>query len=102
MVTSTPALPRWDMSPIFPGLDSPEYKQGFQSIKDEINNLTALFDRYNISRHDPAPLDAAIVAQFEEVITGWNDFLTQYRTMSAYISCILATDTRDNLTQSRI
>ncbi|MEO5952680.1 MAG: M3 family oligoendopeptidase, partial [Chloroflexia bacterium] len=29
------------------------------------------------------------------------DFLTQYRTMSAYIGCILSTDTRDNLTQSR-
>ncbi|MEO5953435.1 MAG: oligoendopeptidase F, partial [Chloroflexia bacterium] len=65
MVTTTSTLPRWDMTPIFPGLDSPEYKQGFQSIIAGIDNLTALFDHYNISRHDPAPLDDATVAQFE-------------------------------------
>ena len=101
MVAPTSTLPRWDMTPIFPGLDSPEFKSGFSSVSEAIDNLTALFDRYNISRHDPAPLDDETIARFDEVITGWNDFLEQYRTLSAYISCILSTDTRDNLTQSR-
>lgn len=102
MVTTTAsALPRWDMTPIFPGLDSPEFQEGFDSASAGITALSDLFDRYNVNRRESAPLTDETVAQFDEVITGWNDFLEKYRTLSAYISCILATDTRDNLTQKR-
>lgn len=101
MATATTSLPHWDMTPIFPGLDSPEFKSGFQSLTEAIDNLTALFDRYNVNRSEMISVDDDTVARFDEVLTGWNDFLENYRTIGSYISCILATDTRDNLTQSR-
>ncbi|MGA7730316.1 MAG: M3 family oligoendopeptidase [Chloroflexia bacterium] len=101
MTAPTRTLPHWDMTPIFPGLDSPAFEGGFRSLVESIDGITDLFERYEVRRHDPAPLDDETVARFEEVIARWNDLLDQYHTLSAYIQCILATDTRDNLVQSR-
>ncbi len=101
MTTSTQTLPHWDMTPIFPALDSSEFDTAFKSLIGQIDDLTALFDRYSVSRQEPAPLDDATVSHFDAVITQWNTLLENYRTLSAYIHCHLATNTRDSLAQNR-
>ena len=37
-------LPRWDLSALFPGLDSPEFAEGFDRLLSGIDHLTHLFD----------------------------------------------------------
>ncbi|MEO8288576.1 MAG: M3 family oligoendopeptidase [Chloroflexota bacterium] len=94
-------LPRWDMTPIFPSLESPEFDAGFSHVADEIDQLQELFDRYDIGLQEPKPLDDAAIAVFEEAITAFNTTLEEYRTLSAYIQCILSTDTRDSVALNR-
>lgn len=95
------ALPRWDMTVVYPSLTSPEFEQGFQSATTSIASLGALFDELAISQRQPAPLDTATVSAFERVITQINDVLSEVQTLSAYISSFVSTDSRDDLAQGK-
>ncbi len=100
MATST-NLPHWDMTVIYPGLASPEFAAGFQSVTDAIGGLTTLFDQEHIGKRDPQPLDDATVQTFERVMKRYNAVLAEYRTLSAYIHAFVSTDSRDNLAQAK-
>src|SRR5947208_8758195 len=97
-------IPRWDMTPIFPGLQSPEFEDGFGRVVAAIDGLTQLFDRHNVRLLLPeerTPVTGNTVAAFEEVIQKFNSVLEEYRTVSAYIQCIFSTDTRDSVALNR-
>lgn len=51
--------PHWDMSTIFPSLESLEFTEAFDSAVVSIGALSTLFERYNIRRRDPAPMAAS-------------------------------------------
>jgi oligoendopeptidase F len=102
MATTTSALPRWDMTVIYPGLESPEFERGFQSGVGGIDGLVELFDRYHVGRQEPAPLDDQTVAAVESVIERYNAVLDETRTLGAYIRSFVATNSRDNLAQARL
>ena len=97
-------LPHWDMTPIFPDLLSPEFEEGFHHVTRSIDGLTELFDRDNVRLLGPEErpqIDEQFVALFEEVISRFNAVLDEYRTISAYIQCILSTNTRDGVALRR-
>ena len=62
MPADTAALPRWDMTVVYPGLDSPEFAAGFDAVVADIARLGELFDAEGVGRREPAPLDEATVA----------------------------------------
>jgi pepF/M3 family oligoendopeptidase len=97
-------LPHWDMDPIFPGLQSPEFEQGFGRVAASIDALAELFERRNVRLLLPeerSPVTNETIAAFEEVIHRFNEVLEEYRTLSAYIQCILSTNTRDSVALNR-
>ena len=47
-MTTTTSLPHWDMSVVYPGMESPEFEQGFAAVVRDIANLAALFDTYAV------------------------------------------------------
>lgn len=101
-MSATSALPRWDMSVVYPGLDSPEFAQGFQEVIHGIDDLAALFDADNITKRAPTPLDEASVHTFERVLAAYNATLERVRALRAYIFAFVATDSRDTLAQARL
>ena len=62
MTSPTNALPHWDLSAAFPGLESPQFAEGFESAVRAIDELVATFDRHKVARQDPAPLDEVTVS----------------------------------------
>ena len=50
---TTTTLPRWDMSVVYPGLDSPEFAQGMADAVANIDGLEGLFDRLGVERREP-------------------------------------------------
>ncbi|HEY1386896.1 MAG TPA: M3 family oligoendopeptidase [Ktedonobacterales bacterium] len=100
MATST-NLPHWDMTAVFPSLESPEFAAGFQTVSDDIAALGTLFDEEHVGKRDPQPLDDVTVRAFERVIERYNAVLAAYRTLSAYIHAFVSTDSRDNLAQAK-
>ncbi|MGQ9466323.1 MAG: M3 family oligoendopeptidase [Anaerolineae bacterium] len=93
-------LPRWDVSRLYPGLDSPEFAQAWEALVRAIDDLVALFDRYGVERlASPPPLPEAVIA-FDEVLTRYNEVLREEHTLGAYIQSFLTTDSRDARAQS--
>jgi len=95
------ALPRWDMTVVYPSLESPEFAEGFRALIREIADLGELFDACHVGQQTPAPLDPATVATFERVITRYNAVLADVRTMRAYINSFVTTNSRDTLAQAK-
>src|SRR5258706_6463482 len=61
-VSTAATLPRWDVSVVFPSLESPEFVQGFQAAVAAIEALGSLFDAEGIQRRGSAPPDDAAPA----------------------------------------
>jgi oligoendopeptidase F len=102
MTVETPTLPHWDMTVVYPGLDSPEFAAGFAGVIADIESLVALFDQRQIAERAGGPPDADTVRVFEEVITRYNDVLTSNRTLGAYLASFISTNSRDDVAQARM
>src|SRR5690242_885861 len=101
MVTSTSTLPHWDMSVVYPGLESVEFEQGFQAVVASIDGLAVLFEEHRVGRREPGPLDERTVRAVDSVIERYNAVLDEVRTLGSYINSFVATNSRDNLAQAR-
>lgn len=101
-MSTASAPPRWDVSTIFPSLDSPEFATGFAAVVIRVDDLAALFDELGVGRLEQAPaVDDALVAAVERVISAMNETLAAYRTLSSYIYSFVVTDSRDTTAQAR-
>jgi pepF/M3 family oligoendopeptidase len=98
---STATLPHWDMAVIFPSLDSPEFTAAFSALDAGITALATLFDQEGIALRAPASLDDATVRAYEAATAQYNAVLDQMRTIGAYISAFVTTNSRDALAQAR-
>jgi pepF/M3 family oligoendopeptidase len=95
------ALPHWDLLPIFPSLESPEFAQAFEDAVAGIGALGELFDRHNVRRRAAPSADAAFVAAYEEITARLNVLRDQIHTLRSYIGCFTSTDARDETAQAR-
>jgi len=98
---TTQTLPHWDLSVVYPSLDSPEFAAGFQRIKQQVSDLKSLFDQAAIQRSENQVLDSATIATFETVTTAFNQTQDAMMTNFSYVMGFVATDTRDTLAQAR-
>src|SRR5512142_899144 len=96
------SLPHWDMTVVYAGLESPEFQSAFQSVTDSIDRLTQLFQERGIGKQAPAPLTSETVQVFETVVNAFNAMLQEVRTVTAYITSFVATDSRNNLAQAKL
>jgi len=97
-------LPHWDMTAVYPGLESKEFENGFRATVQKVDELVALFDKEKIAWRDTlrVPLDDAMIAAFERVVGAMNATLDQTRTLGAYINSFVSTDSRNNLAQAKL
>jgi pepF/M3 family oligoendopeptidase len=101
METAVEHLPRWDMSTIYPSLDSPEFAAAFDAVLDGIDALAALYDARGVRRRADGTVDAALAAAVDEVLTRTNEFYRQYETVEAYIYAFVTTEATNELAQAR-
>ena len=101
MNESKSLLPRWDMTVVYPSLESVEFETGFQSAIQVIDQLVELFDEHGIGLQEPVQLDEATVTSFETVLQQLNAVLDQTNTVGAYIASFVTTDTRNELAQAK-
>ena len=100
-MSTTTSLPRWDMTPVYPGLNSPEFDQGFAHFTQQIAGLVELFDAHNIQAQPAHALDDATIQSFEAVTNRLNTLMEEETTLGAYLSCFVTTNTQDTLAQAR-
>src|SRR5579859_7964702 len=100
-MSTTQTLPHWDMTVIYPGLDSPEFDQGFAHFTRQVAELVELFDAQSIQAQTALELTDATVQTFETVTTRLNEVLEATTTLGAYLSCFVTTNTQDTLAAAR-
>ncbi|MBI5706735.1 MAG: M3 family oligoendopeptidase [Armatimonadetes bacterium] len=98
---TTTALPRWDMTPFFPGLDSKEFETALAQVDLGTAELEALFDTAGVGAGTPLPMSPELKAQVEAAIHAYNALMEEVRLIGAYIAAFVTTDTRDELAQAR-
>ena len=100
-VVETDELPRWDLSALFPGLDSPEFTEGFDRLLTGIEDLVKLFDEVGVSATPASRSDAVPLAEFERVLNALNDVTQRLESMGSYLYGCISTDSRNELAQAR-
>jgi pepF/M3 family oligoendopeptidase len=90
------------MSVVFPNMESQEFQAGFARIVRDIEELARLFDSNTIAKQDALPVDDTTVMAFETVIKRYNAVLEESRTLNAYITCFVTTNTLDTLAQAKM
>lgn len=98
----TKSLPHWDLSNIYPSLESAEFDGGFEEVATQINALVELFDARKIARTENVATDASVVQTFDTVLAHYNATLEVLYTLSAYINSFVTTDSRNMLAQAKL
>jgi pepF/M3 family oligoendopeptidase len=95
-------LPHWDLTAIFPSLESFEFEQGFANVIARVNALAALFDAQRVERTENAGTDAETARAFDAVMTEYNATVDEVYTLLAYIQSFVTTDSRNALAQAKL
>lgn len=83
--------PRWDLSVVYPSLQSSEFEAGSAEILRLLGDLEALFESRAVRKGSPVDTEG-----FEAVVDAYNGFTEKLRTHSAFISAYVTTDSRDS------
>lgn len=103
MTTSvSETLPHWDMTVVYPSLDSPEFDRDLTAVRQAFDDVAALFDRLGIDRRDDYATDDAAIAAFDTVIASLNEVLERFATLHAYVYGFVATDSRNEQAQATL
>ena len=100
MANGDGTAPLWDMTPIFPALDSAEFEAAFEAALQGIDDLAALFDVQNVRRRESATVNGAFVAAYEQITGRMSALNEQLRVLGSYIGCFTTTDAKDDAAKS--
>ena len=100
-MTATATLPHWDMTVVYPSLDSPEFEAAFATYGQKVTDLAILFDGLGISPNESAAVDAATISAVESVLAALGSLLEMGITVRAYIHSFVTTNSQNTLAQSR-
>ena len=100
---ATTELPRWDVTPFYPSLESREFSAAHESIGAGVARLQALYDNHDVrapADDSRLTVDDAAVAAVEEVVAATNELLDDVRLVNGYVSTFVTTDARNDLAAS--
>ena len=96
-MTAETLLPHWDLSNVYPGLDSHEFRSDTGQIKGQLEDLDQYLAANQIAKGGPIPQDPAVLA---ETVAGYLDRMNAIQrlggTLRAYVSSFVSTDSYNN------
>ncbi len=91
MVKDNVTPPHWDLSNVYPGLDSQAFKADFGTLQERIDDIRLVFDERTVGID--ATTDAATLAALVgDLVNKFNAALTLAFTINAYIYSFVSTD----------
>lgn len=87
-------LPRWNLAPIFPSLESEEYRAARIDYEARIAALELLFEENQIGRREVLEKEtpAALAELLEQIVTASNELLVRGETLGAFLHALITTD----------
>lgn len=102
MTTLETKLPHWDMSTVFPSLDSAEFEEAFQEVVSAIAEVGELVDVKDIRKVDSPNVTDGVVAIFEDVFGRLNTIGDKVRETQAYLHSFVTTEATNDLAQAKM
>ena len=102
MTSATQALPHWDMTVVYPGVDSPEFRAGFDAVVRSIEELAQLFDEHDVEQQQAVDLTDATVRSFETVLERYNVVVEETSVLRSYLNGFISTNSRDTVAQAAL
>ncbi len=97
----TNTLPHWDMTPLFPSLESEEFDLAMKKLGEQIEDLRGLYDTIGVRAGKKQELTETLAASVEEVIGATNALGEEMRTVGSFISSFVAVNSKDALAQAK-
>jgi oligoendopeptidase F len=95
------ALPRWDLSNVFPSLESKEFDATLEKVKTRIDDLENLFTE-KITGMDGETPTKVLAPMVGDVIVKFNDLSNLSGTLRAYINSFVTTDSHNMLAMKKM
>ncbi len=86
------ALPHWDLSNVYPSLDSAEFQQAVDELNRRLDDLDKFLDARQIARGSPPQAPAALRDAVEGYLERANAALELNGTLGAYVRSFVTTD----------
>jgi len=101
---SVEALPHWDLSNVYPGLESPELAQGVSRITAGLDELDAYLQAHGITRGGPVPAGGAagLAATLAGYLERVNALVSLTATVEAYIYSFFSTDSYNAVARKKL
>ena len=91
-------IPHWDLSNVYPGLDSKEFQADFDRLKANLDKLEKYEKEHGIGKLDAPPSDAGATGRaLDGILELLNDTLRVMPTLNAYVYSFVSTDSRNTL-----
>jgi pepF/M3 family oligoendopeptidase len=98
-------LPRWDLSNVFPGLDSEPFQQTLTDLQQRLDALAQFMEQHGI-RPKGEPTAPEAEALFGAAVNGFvdqlNDLYERYATVQAYLWSFVSTDSYNTAAKRRL
>jgi pepF/M3 family oligoendopeptidase len=102
MTQATSTLPHWQLTSIFPGLDSPEYQDAKTKLRQAITALEAFMDEANVRSSAPPSLTDETVATAEALLARLNAVYQEASDLWAYLYGFVSTDAFDDIANAEL
>src|SRR4051812_23001555 len=100
-MTVTDLPPRWDLSPIFGGLEDRDFNGALKGVYARVDRLSVLYDKLDIRATEHREIDADDVAALETVLDATNELQSELRPVATYLYGVISTDSRNDLAAGR-
>ena len=88
-------MPKWDLSNVYPGLESDDLKKAISEMKSQVDSLDAFLDGHRISRNTKNDSGQS-VTESKQTADGYlqqaNSALRLHSTINAYVASFVSTD----------
>jgi pepF/M3 family oligoendopeptidase len=85
-------LPRWDLSNVFPSLESEQFTQATVDLKNQLDDLDRYLDEHQITRSISVRKQADLRQIIDGYLNRMNAVEELYSTLTAYVSSFVTTD----------
>jgi pepF/M3 family oligoendopeptidase len=99
-MSQTVPLPHWQLTSIFPGLDSLEFEAAKTELKARVAALSEIMDARKVGAQEYVPVDPETVALFGDLVERFNDLYTRLGTIYPYLSGFTSTDAFNDRAQA--
>ena len=97
----TTPIPHWDLSNVYPALESKEFEAAIASFKSQIDELEKYFSE-KVSKTDAKTPVKELAVTVGETIDRFNVLFEQAWTIRAYIQAFVSTNSRDKVAMKKM